>query len=77
MIEIFIIKMFLLGLIYLITMSGLVEEVHCSLKKTTHILEQEIHMEEDNRRILKLSHLIRDIDRLQPLKACGLFRKGP
>lgn len=76
-IEIFIIKEFLLGLIYLITMSGLVEEVHSSLKKTTQILEQEIHVEDDNRRILKLSHLIRDIDRLQPLKACGLFRKGP
>ena len=56
-------------------MSGLVEEVHTSLKKTLAILEDEIHVEEDYKRILKLSHLIRDIDRLQPLKACGLFRK--
>ena len=62
-------------MIYLITMSGLVEEVHTSLKKTLAILEDEIHVEEDYKRILKLSHLIRDIDRLQPLKACGLFRK--
>ena len=65
-----------IGLIYLITMSGLVEEVHSSLKKTIELLEQEIHVEEDYKRILKLSHLIRDIDRLQPLRACGLFRKG-
>ena len=64
-------------MIYLITMSALAEEVHGSLKKTTDLLEQEIHVEEDYKRILKLSHLIRDIDRLQPLKACGLFRKGP
>ena len=61
----------------MITMTGLAEEVHASLKKTTDLLEQEIHLEEDYKRMLKLSHLIRDIDRVQPLKACGLFRKGP
>ena len=64
-------------MIYLITMSRLVEEVHASVKRTTELLEQEIHEEQDYKRILRLSHLIRDIDRLQPLKACGLFRKGP
>ena len=56
------------------TFSGLVEETFTCLKKTSVAVEGEMMNETDCRRILELGQLRRELDKVQPISACGFFR---
>ena len=56
------------------TFSGLVEEAFASLVKTSPAVEREMVAETDSRRISTLGRLSRELARVQPISACGLFR---
>ena len=64
------------GLVFLLSVSGLVGQTFLAVKEITSCLERELQVETDCVRLARLSHLTRDVDRLQPLTACGLFREA-
>ena len=57
------------------SLSGIVEDTFTCLKRISSVLEQELLAERDSYRVTRLGQLIRDIDRILPLSARGLFRK--
>ena len=63
------------ALVFLFSLSGLVGEAFLAVKEITSSLERELQAETDLARQARISQLTRDIDRLQPLTACGLFRE--
>ena len=62
-------------MIYLITISGLTEDTLLTLKSLSRGVEVNMARETDTRRLSRLGLVTRDIDRLQPMSACGLFRE--
>ena len=62
-------------MIYLITISGLIEDTFLTLKSLSGGVEVIMARETDTRRLSRLGLVGRDIDRLQPMSACGLFRE--
>ena len=54
-------------------MSGIMEDTYNSLKDLTTPLENQIETADKYQNVLKLGHLIRDIDRVQPMRPMGLF----
>ena len=54
-------------------MSGIMEDTYISLKDLTIPLEDWIETTDSYKVVLKLGLLIRDIDRVQPMRPMGLF----
>ena len=61
----------------MITISGLIEDTFRTLKSLSRGVEVNMAREADTdtRRLSRLGLVSRDIDRLQPMSACGLFRE--
>lgn len=54
-------------------MSGIMEDTYISLKDLTIPLEDWIETTDSYKVVLKLGHVIRDIDRVHPMRPMGLF----
>ena len=63
----------ILALLWIGSMSAIMEETYNSLKDLTTPLENQIEITDKYQNVLKLGHLIRDIDRIQPMRPMGLF----
>ena len=59
----------------MITFSGLIEDTFLTLKSLSRGVEVNMAREADTRRLSRLGLVTGDLDRLQPVSACGLFRE--